>query len=36
MSLGTLTIRYDYESGTTVEGTTRNSPAHMRLREHPS
>ncbi|MYW90477.1 DUF3560 domain-containing protein [Amycolatopsis rubida] len=36
MALGTLTIHHDYESGTTVEGTTRNSPAHVALRAHPS
>ncbi|WP_043836097.1 MULTISPECIES: DUF3560 domain-containing protein [Amycolatopsis] len=36
MSLGTLTIHHDYESGTTVEGTTRNSPAHLALKAHPS
>ncbi|OZM70740.1 hypothetical protein CFN78_24050 [Amycolatopsis antarctica] len=36
MSLGTLTIHHDYESGTTVEGTTRNSPAHAALKAHPS
>lgn len=36
MSLGTLTIHHDYESGTTVDGTTRNSPAHLALKAHPS
>lgn len=36
MSLGNLTIHHDYESGTTVEGTTRNSPAHQALEAHPS
>ncbi|WP_410660939.1 DUF3560 domain-containing protein [Amycolatopsis sp. lyj-112] len=36
MSLGTLTIHHEYESGTTVEGTTRNSPAHLALKAHPS
>ena len=36
MSLGTLTIHHDYESGTTVEGTTRNSPAHLALKAHRS
>lgn len=36
MSLGQLTIHHDYESGTTVEGTTRNSPAHLALKAHPS
>lgn len=34
--LGTLTINHDYESGTTVEGTTRDSPAHLALKAHPS
>nr|WP_034271048.1 hypothetical protein [Haloechinothrix halophila] len=36
MSLGNLTIHHDYESGTTVEGTTKNSPAHHALKAHPS
>jgi hypothetical protein len=36
MALGTLTIHHDYESGTTIEGTTRNSPAHLALKAHPS
>lgn len=36
MSQGILTIHHDYESGTTVEGTTRNSPAHLTLKAHPS
>jgi hypothetical protein len=36
MSMGTLTIHHDYESGTTVEGATRNSPAHVALKAHPS
>ncbi|GAB3365830.1 hypothetical protein GCM10027360_32670 [Amycolatopsis echigonensis] len=29
-------MHHDYESGTTVEGTTRNSPAHLALKAHPS
>jgi hypothetical protein len=36
MSLGTLTIHHDYESGTTVEGTAKNSPAHLAMKAHPS
>jgi hypothetical protein len=36
MSMGTLTIHHDYESGTTVEGTTRNSLADLALNAHPS
>ncbi|ASR39991.1 hypothetical protein BAY61_32440 (plasmid) [Prauserella marina] len=36
MSLGHLTIHHDYESGTTVEGTTKYSPAHLALKAHPS
>jgi hypothetical protein len=31
-----LTIHHDYESGTTVEGTAKNSPAHEALKAHPS
>ncbi|MFC9249911.1 DUF3560 domain-containing protein [Amycolatopsis thailandensis] len=36
MSLGILTIHHDYESGTIVEGTSRNSPAHLALKAHRS
>lgn len=32
----TLTIRHDYDSGTVVEGTTKNSPAHLALKAHSS
>jgi hypothetical protein len=31
-----LTIRHDYDGGTTVEGTTRDSAAHLALKQHPS
>lgn len=31
-----LTIRHDYDGGTTVEGTTRDSTAHQALKQHPS
>lgn len=31
-----LTISHDYGNGTTVEGTTKNSPAHEALKAHPS
>ncbi|MDA3644352.1 DUF3560 domain-containing protein [Saccharopolyspora indica] len=36
MPVTTLTIRHDYEGGTTVEGTAKNSPAHLALKDHPS
>lgn len=34
--LGALTICHDYEGGTTVVGTTKDSPAHHALKAHPS
>jgi hypothetical protein len=33
---GELTIHHDYDSGTTVQGTSKNSPAHTALKAHPS
>jgi prefoldin subunit 5 len=35
-SAGTLTIHHDYESGTTVVGTTKNSPAHHAIKANRS
>lgn len=36
MSGTTLTIRHDYEGGTTVEGTAKNSPAHHAIKANRS
>jgi hypothetical protein len=33
---GDRCVHHDYDSGTTVEGTTKNSPAHLALKAHPS
>ncbi|HEY0806086.1 MAG TPA: DUF3560 domain-containing protein [Pseudonocardiaceae bacterium] len=33
---GTLTVRHDYESGTTVVGTEKNSPAHVAINANRS
>ncbi|HET6286489.1 MAG TPA: DUF3560 domain-containing protein [Amycolatopsis sp.] len=35
-ALGSLTITHDYDGGTTVIGTEKNSPAHHALADHPS
>src|ERR1051325_4827414 len=35
-ALGVLTIHHDYDSGTTVQGTTKHSLAHNALKDHRS
>lgn len=34
--VSTLTIRHDYDGGTRIEGTSKNSPAHHALKAHSS